>query len=150
MQKKRFCSPFVIQGSKLVGFRGDQSELINVVIPDGVAEIAGEVFQNCPSLTCVTLPHFLLNVAENAFAKCTALTNVVFRPPASFAYIAWALGKSRNRSNWQRTSLKQHCGILHHIKQLLGSRDVTSLDRVGFHGCPVGKLKKKNVLKSQP
>ena len=52
----------------------------------------------------------------------------------------WAVGSSRNRANWQLTTLKQSHNVLHLITALaLESRDAASVDPGGkkyvFYGC---------------
>merc|ERR1712037_844607 len=72
---------------------------------------------------------------------CTALTSVVFRPPPSrAAFIAWAVGSSRNRANCQLTTVKRLRNVMRIMTTLaLWSRDVASLDPDGskcvFRGC---------------
>ena len=54
--------------------------------------------------------------------------HVVFRPRASPAFIAWAVGGSRNRANWQLTTLKQLRNVLGLITALtLERRDVDEI-----------------------
>ena len=75
-----------------------------------------------------------------AFQDCTGLASVVFAPRVPTAFIAWAVGSSRHRTNWQLTTLKQTRNVLHLITQLaLERRDIRSVDRSGekrvFGGC---------------
>jgi len=61
-------------------------------------------------------------------------------PGVSFAFIAWAVGSSRNRTNWQITILKRMRNVLRLITTLTWKRrDVSTLDPRGkkrvFMGC---------------
>lgn len=51
---------------------------INVVIPEGVTEIANEAFRDCSDLTSVTIPESVTEIAEispDIFEYCTSLTS---------------------------------------------------------------------------
>ena len=95
-------------------------------------------FAYCTNLTSVTLPHGLgnvdkdafvdCNVNKDAFVGCNALVSVVLRPPVSRAFIAWCVGNSRNRVNWQATTVQRLRNVLRLITDLaMKSRDVTDL-----------------------
>ncbi len=49
----------------------------NVVIPDGVTNIAQKAFCNCGGLTSVTIPDSVKAIGNLAFSDCGGLTNVV-------------------------------------------------------------------------
>ena len=49
----------------------------NVVIPDGVTNIAHKAFCNCEGLTSVTIPDSVKTIGNLAFSDCGGLTNVV-------------------------------------------------------------------------
>ena len=55
-------------------YKGTESE---VIIPDGVTEIAIGVFENCTSLTKVVLPDSIRQIGFRAFKNCTSLMEVV-------------------------------------------------------------------------
>ncbi len=66
--------PFTIVGDGiLIAYSGMNT---NVVIPEGVKQIAAEVFQGNTRMTSVKLPESLLVIGEDAFAGCTSLTNI--------------------------------------------------------------------------
>merc|ERR1712037_342895 len=118
------------------------SGLTALTLPHDLVSVGKRAFAYCTALTAVTLPHTLTSVGKRAFANCTALTSVVFRPPVSRgAFIAWAVGSSRNRANWQLTTVMRLRNVLRLITTLaMWSRDVASLDPDGskrvFKGCP--------------
>jgi len=118
------------------------SGLTSVTLPHALVNVGKAAFEGCTALTSVTLPHALVNVGKSAFRDCTALTSVAFRPPVSRgAFIAWAVGSSRNRTNWALTTVKRLRNVLRLVTALvLERRDVVSLDPDGsgkvFKGCP--------------
>ena len=87
-------------------------------------------FELCHGLTSVTLPHKLTTVYAFTFRGCAAMQSIDFRPPVSRGvFIAWIVGSSRNRSNWQVSSVKSLHNVLRLITTMVvWSRDVTSLD----------------------
>lgn len=46
-------------------------------VPDGVADIGEAAFNQCTSLTGVTIPASVTNIGESAFAYCSGLGNVI-------------------------------------------------------------------------
>ena len=50
--------------------------LTSVTIPNSVASIEDEAFYNCNSLTSVTIPNSVTSIGEGAFEYCTGLTSV--------------------------------------------------------------------------
>ena len=56
-------------------YLGD-SEITNLVIPDGVTTIGTYPFQNCAHLTSITVPNGVTSIEENAFNGCDELTTV--------------------------------------------------------------------------
>ena len=64
---------FVIDDGKLTKYKGSGS---NIVIPNGVKEIAGYTFHNRTGLTSVTIPNGVKRIGEYAFSGCTGLTSV--------------------------------------------------------------------------
>ncbi len=51
-------------------------EITELVIPDGVTEIAEYAFRDCTSLTSVTIPYSVTSIGGSAFRGCTSLTSV--------------------------------------------------------------------------
>ena len=64
---------FDIEDGILVEYHGSDE---HVVIPDGVTEIADEVFDGCSSLVSVTLPDTLTVIGGSAFAECSNLSQI--------------------------------------------------------------------------
>lgn len=54
----------------------DCTSLTGVTIPNSVKEIADDAFRNCYSLTSVTIPNSVTSIGDYAFAKCILLTSI--------------------------------------------------------------------------
>ena len=64
---------FLISGGVLVAYRGVENE---VMIPEGVRVIAGEVFRNNNEITDVVFPEGLVTIGEGAFEGCKNLERI--------------------------------------------------------------------------
>ena len=53
------------------------TELVDVVIDDGVTEIGDGAFSGCANLARVTIPNGMIKIGQEAFSFCTRLTSVV-------------------------------------------------------------------------
>ena len=53
------------------------TNLVGIVLPDGVENIGGYAFYGCSSLTNVTIPNSVMSIGDRAFYACTSLTNTV-------------------------------------------------------------------------
>merc|ERR1712032_464701 len=114
--------------------------LTSLTLPETMRSVRTNAFAGCTGITALTLPHALTSVGTSAFAGCTALTSVVLktRPPSDF--IAWAVGSSRNRTNWELTTLTQLRNVLRLITEfVVETLDVYNLNPGGlrkvFEGC---------------
>jgi len=56
---------------------GDNSQLLSVMIPEGVVSIGKAAFQNCLNLANVSLPSSLSTIGESAFNSCAQLKQIV-------------------------------------------------------------------------
>ncbi len=79
---------FVIINDALVGYNGSEG-FSEVVVPDGVTEIAQRAFMNCRELVSITLPDSVKKICTEAFAGCTALES--FRFPEDTCEIGLAV-----------------------------------------------------------
>ena len=52
------------------------NSLTNVTIPSGVTSIDGSAFSNCYSLTSVTIPSSVTSIGNGAFSNCRSLTSI--------------------------------------------------------------------------
>ena len=46
------------------------------IIPEGTTEIEDNAFEDCSSLTSVTIPNSVTKIGEEAFNDCSSLTSV--------------------------------------------------------------------------
>ena len=53
----------------------DDTEITELVIPDGVTWIGDWAFRGCSSLTSITIPDSVTEIGYGAFSGCTSLTN---------------------------------------------------------------------------
>ncbi|MDR0474134.1 MAG: leucine-rich repeat domain-containing protein [Treponema sp.] len=69
--------PATIQGMPVREVDGfDKSNVINVVIPEGVTLISARAFQSCEQLVQVTLPSTITEIGVEAFASCAQLAKI--------------------------------------------------------------------------
>ena len=54
----------------------NDSEITNLIIPDGVTSIRNYAFYNCSGLTSVTIPNSVTSIGSYAFYNCSGLTSI--------------------------------------------------------------------------
>ena len=52
------------------------SSLTSITIPNSVTSIGSSAFSNCSSLTSVTIPNSVTSIGSSAFSKCSSLTSI--------------------------------------------------------------------------
>ncbi len=57
-------------------YSDENTEIVNLVIPNGVTSIGKSTFLNCSSLTSVTIPNGVASIDNYAFDNCSGLTSV--------------------------------------------------------------------------
>lgn len=82
---------YIVDAGVLIAYTGDSK---NIIIPDGVTEIADEVFKDM-DITSVTIPATVTKIGKNAFQNSYTLTRVTFlgTDPSFIADIDWAAAK---------------------------------------------------------
>ena len=68
---------FEIDENKLVWCRNRQSELKEVIIPEGIKQIGEEAFLDCNSMTSLSIPESVEMIEDYAFSGCFELTELV-------------------------------------------------------------------------
>ena len=68
----------IITGGTSIGNRAfeDCTSLTSVTIPDSVTSIGDYAFLDCTSLTAITIPDSVTNIGDYAFRSCTSLTSI--------------------------------------------------------------------------
>ena len=61
------------------------SNLVEVIIEDGVTSVGNYAFEACPNLSSVVLPDTVTTIGEGAFSQCTKLTDITL--PAGLTQI---------------------------------------------------------------
>lgn len=67
----------------------NDSEITNLIIPNGVTRIGGDTFRGCTSFTSVTIPNSVTRIDNYAFLGCTGLTSITCKsinPPTIYDY----------------------------------------------------------------
>ncbi|MBO7341330.1 MAG: leucine-rich repeat domain-containing protein, partial [Clostridia bacterium] len=57
------------------------SSLTEITIPNSVTSIGNGAFENCSSLTAITIPNSVTSIGEYAFFYCYNLTSATFAEP---------------------------------------------------------------------
>ena len=69
-------------------FRDEETEITDLVIPNGVTSIGFGAFSGCSSLTSVTIPNSVASIGSGAFSSCSGLTSILI--PNSVSSIDYA------------------------------------------------------------
>ena len=65
-------------------YSDENTEITNLVIPDGVTSISDYAFYNCSSFASVTIPNSVTSIGINAFSGCTGLQKVIVKDLAAW------------------------------------------------------------------
>lgn len=104
-----------------------------------VTRVDAHAFDNCASLTAITLPNSLLHIQEYAFANCTALTSITI--PNGVTYIgSGAFSNCRSISN-----LRVPTGVTYiepltfadcaGLRSVILPANITEIRTMAFSGC---------------
>ena len=77
----------VLIDKTLYEYKGNISE--NIIIPNGVTNIAAAAFDDCKNLISITIPKSVINISDLAFKGCTALKHLCIEDgdnPLSLGY----------------------------------------------------------------
>ncbi len=57
-------------------YSDENTEITNLIIPEGVASVGSSAFSGCSSLASVTIPPSVTNIGSSAFSGCSSLASV--------------------------------------------------------------------------
>ena len=57
-------------------YSDENTEITELIIPEGVTSIGYSAFQNCTGLTSITIPNSVTSIGTDAFSGCTGLTSI--------------------------------------------------------------------------
>ena len=106
------------------------TEITELVIPDGVTSVNSNTFKGCLGLTSVTIPKSVISIDGSAFSGCSALTNVTLN---SNALVSNTYTPTNSLSSIFGSQVS---------KYVIGN-DVTSIGNNAFYGCT--KLTSVNI-----
>jgi hypothetical protein len=87
-----------------------KSDLIEVVIPEGITLIDEEAFMGCDHLTTISLPSTIKMIRRNAFLGCHGLQNVIL-PDSVTDVDCWG-----ERRTWKISSSKPFDDLAGYLK----------------------------------
>ena len=98
-------------------YNDENTEIMNLIIPNGVTSISEQAFIGCSCLTSVTIPNSVTNIGEGAFSYCSGLTSVTI--PNSVTSIG-------------RSAFHGCSGLI----SITIPNSVTSINNEAFYNCP--------------
>ena len=104
--------------------------LSSVTIPEGVTSIGSSAFSGCSSLSSVTIPEGVTSIGSYAFYSCSGLKKVIVKDLAAWCNISFGYG-----SNPLRYAHHLYTDENTEITDLVIPEGVTSIGSDAFSGC---------------
>ena len=104
----------------------EETEITNLIIPEGVTSICNYAFYNCSGLTSITIPNNVTSIGAGAFSGCTSLTSIKVETEN-------AVYDSRNNCNAIIETATNT--LILGCKNTVIPNGVTSIDNRAFGGC---------------
>ena len=108
------------------------TEITDLVIPDGVTSIEGYAFYNCTGLTSIEIPNSVTSIGREAFYNCTGLTKVIVNDIAAWCNISFAYNNSSNPLSYAK---HLYSDANTEITDLVIPDGVTSIGWYAFYNC---------------
>lgn len=107
-------------------FSDGDTEIIDLVIPDGVTFIRNYAFRNCVNFTSATIPNSVMSISGNAFYHCWKMTKVVIDSHA-------VVSKDYAGKQDYDSSIEYMFGS--QVKEYVLGESVTSVGEYAFAAC---------------
>ncbi|MBQ6162729.1 MAG: leucine-rich repeat domain-containing protein [Prevotella sp.] len=72
-------------------YSDENTEITNLVIPDGVTKIGSRAFQGCHGLTSITLPNSVTSIGDFAFSCCEGFTTITVPSNITFGEYVFSM-----------------------------------------------------------
>ena len=125
-----------IEGNKYITIIGYDGKNTSIDIPESingiqVTAIANNAFNDCRSLTSVTIPSSVTSIGSSAFGGCTSLKTMTLPfiggSKDSNRYLGYIFGASKCTDNLEY--------VLSSLKEIIILDSCTSIGRLAFSGC---------------
>ena len=117
-------------------YSDENTEIKNLVIPDGVTSIISNAFYGCSGLTSVTIPNSVTSIGDNAFQSCSGLKKVIVKDIAAWCGITfYGYVSNGYESNPLRYAHHLYSDENTEITNLVIPNSVTSIGDHAFYGC---------------
>ena len=113
----------------------EDTEITDLVIPDGVMSINKYAFYNCRNLTSVTIPSSVASIGGDAFKGCESLTRVIVKDLAAWCNISYELGIRSDYGNPLYYAKHLYVDEDTEITDLVIPDGVTSINEYAFYNC---------------
>ena len=120
-------------------YSDENTEITELVIPDGVTSIDNYAFSGCSGLTSVTIPNSVTTIGEEAFSGCSGLTSVTIPSSVtsigSYAFSGCSGLKSVTIPNSVTTIGEEAFSGCSGLTSVTIPNSVTSIGYRAFYGC---------------
>ena len=112
-------------------FSDENTEITDLVIPNGVTSIGSYAFEGCSDLTSVTIPNNVTSIGSYAFSDCSGLTKVIVPDIAAWCKISFGSYDANPLYYAKHIYSDENT----EITDLVIPNSVTSIGSYAFSGC---------------